>query len=226
MILGIYCTGGLGREVYELALDISDKDPKWSEIHFISDVEVSGEKLRTDVMSFSEFAKKYSADSAEIAIAIGEPVHRKALREKVKAAGYKLALMVHPSARVSRFAKLEEGVIVCYGCNISCDTHIGANSFFQSSASAGHDTEIGSDCVISACSRVAGNVTIGNCTYIGMSSLVREQITIGNYVIAAMGSVIQKSVEDDLVVMGNPARAYQKNTEHLVFNSNSKNSKK
>ena len=37
MRLGIYGAGGLGREVYELALRINVKSSRWSEIIFIDD---------------------------------------------------------------------------------------------------------------------------------------------------------------------------------------------
>ena len=217
MKLGIYCAGGLGREVYELALDIQNQEDRWDEIFFISDVPVNSEKVRAKVIIFDQFCKTYSKAETEIAIAIGEPEYRKRLREKVTKLGYRLATLVHPMSRVSRFACLEQGVIVCYGCNISTDAHIKENTFFQPSSSSGHDTVVGNDCVISACARIAGNTVIGDCTYIGMSTLIREGITVGNYVIAAMGSIVQKSVEDEVIIMGNPARVFQKNTEHKVF---------
>ena len=37
MVLGIYGAGGLGREVFELACVINEKNEQWSEIIFIDD---------------------------------------------------------------------------------------------------------------------------------------------------------------------------------------------
>lgn len=217
MTLAIYCAGALGREVYELALDINDASKRWSEIVFVEDEILPHENLRCDYITFEDFCAKYSPGKAEVAIANGEPANRKAIREKVKAKGYDLALMVHPMARVSRFARLDEGVIICYGCNISTDAHIKANVYFQSDASAGHDAVIEPDSVISAVTRIAGSTHIGEQVYIGMSSLIRESISIGDNTIVAMGSVVQKSLPEEVIAMGNPARVIQRNTDHKVF---------
>ena len=126
-------------------------------------------------------------------------------------------MLVHPLTRLSRWAKIEEGVIITYGCNISCSTHVKSNVFLQPSCGLGHDTYIGEDSVISACARIAGSVTLGERVYVGMNVVVRECTTIGNDVIISMASVVHKSVDDDLIVMGNPARPMRKNENHSVF---------
>lgn len=217
MTLAIYCAGALGREVYELALDINDASRRWDEIIFVEDTIAPHENLRCRYITFDEFCKNYTSSQAEVAIAIGEPSHRKALREKVKAKGYNLAVMVHPLARVSRFAKLDEGVIICYGCNVSTESHLKTNVFLQPSCSAAHDVVIEPDSVISAVARIAGSTHIGTGVYIGMSALIRESISIGDNTIVAMGSVVQKPLPEEVIAMGNPARIIQKNTDHRVF---------
>lgn len=215
--MAIYCAGALGREVYELALDINEVSSKWGEIVFVEDKIMPHENLRCEYITFDDFCARYSSSEAEVVIANGEPANRKSIRERVKAKGYSLGVMVHPLARVSRFAALDEGVIICYGCNVSTDTHIGINAYLQPSSSAGHDAVIGSDSVISAVSRIAGNTHIGKEVYIGMSALIRESISIGDNTIVAMGSVVQRSLPEEVVAMGNPARVIQKNTNHRVF---------
>ncbi len=217
MILGIYGAGSLGREVYELGLDINDASHRWNKILFISDVEVDTAKLHTDVLSMDEFCDAFSADEAEVAIAIGEPEYRELMRKKVQSRGYKLATMIHPSCRISRFAKIEDGVIICYGSNISTDSVIGTNTYIQANAGVGHDSVIGNDCVISACVRIAGDANIGSKAYIGMSSLIREKITVGECTVVAMGSSVMKELPAEVIAMGNPARVIRKNTDHKVF---------
>ena len=224
MVLGIYGAGGLGREVYELALDVNDLDKKWDEFFFIDDAkELSGTEIYSiPIMNFSAFLSEYSADKAEIVIAVGEPEVRTLLRAKIKSEGYSLAVLVHPLTRLSRWARIEEGVIITYGCNVSCDTHVKSNVYLQPSCGLGHDTCVGEDSVISACARIAGGVSVGERTYIGMNATVKEGITIGNDVIIGMASVVHNSIGDNLIVMGNPARPMRKNESHRVFGHSEK----
>lgn len=224
MVLGIYGAGGLGREVYELALDVNAVKKQWDAFVFIDDAEtLSGTEIYdVPVMPFASFQEKYGADAAEIAIAVGEPAIRTILRNKVKQGGYALAILVHPSTRLSRWAVLEEGAIITYGCNISCGTHVKTNAYLQPSCGLGHDTIVGEDSVVSACARIAGGVTVGERVYIGMSALLKEGITVGNDVIIGMASVVHKPIDDSLIVMGNPARPMRKNEDNRVFGSSHK----
>lgn len=224
MILGIYGAGGLGREVYELALDVNEVKKQWTDFVFIDDAEaLSGTEIYgITVMPFTEFKRKYSIEDAQVVIAVGEPSIRTILHKKVKDANYTLAVLVHPSARLSRWATVEEGVIITYGCNISCGTHVKSNAYLQPSCGLGHDTVVGEDSVVSACTRIAGGVTVGDRVYIGMSALLKEGIAVGNDVIIGMASVCHKPIEDSLIVMGNPARAMRRNEDKRVFSSSHK----
>lgn len=219
MILGVYGAGGLGREVYELALDVNKIEKKWDEFLFIDDAEeLSGTEIYgLSVMKFDDFKGKYSTEKAEIVIAVGEPRIRALLRKKVKDEGYSLGILVHPLTRLSRWARIEEGAIITYGCNVSCDTHVKSNAFLQPSCGLGHDTCVGEDSVISACARIAGGATVGERVYVGMNAAVKEGTTIGNDVIIGMASVVHNSIADGLIVMGNPARPMRKNENHRVF---------
>lgn len=219
MILGVYGAGGLGREVYELALDVNTIEKKWDEFFFIDDAEeLSGTEIYgVPVINFDDFKGEYSADKAEIVIAVGEPRIRALLRAKVKNEGYSLGVLVHPLARLSRWAKIEEGAIITYGCNVSCDTYVKSNAFLQPSCGLGHDTCVSEDSVISACARIAGGATVGERVYVGMNAAVKEGITIGNDVIIGMASVVHTIIDDGLIVMGNPARPMRRNESYRVF---------
>lgn len=218
-VLGIYGAQGLGREVYELVLDSTVESERWCKIVFIDDNEklVGSKVYDIPVISFDVFCNDCTINDSEIAIAVGEPAIRALLRNKVTRKGYHLATIIHPQARVSRWAKLEEGCIVTYDCNISCGTHLGTNSYFQPSCGAGHDTSVGDDSVISACVRIAGNVHVGNQTYIGMHTTVKEGLHIGNNVIVGMSSAVHRDIDDGLIAMGIPARPMRKNEDSRVF---------
>lgn len=224
MVLGIYGAGGLGREVYELALDVNQSKKQWDDFIYIDDAEnLSGiEIYGIPVMSFSVFCQKYGIGKAKVVIAVGEPSIRAAIRKKVKYQGYNLATLIHPLTRLSRWAEVAEGAIITYGCNISCGTYVKSNAYLQPSCGLGHDTCVGEDSVISACARIAGGVKVGERVYVGMSAVVKEGSSLGDDVIIGMASVVHNSIDAGLIVMGNPARPMRKNENNRVFGTSNR----
>lgn len=74
----------------------------------------------------------------------------------------------------------------------------------------GHDVHIGKNVEIVAGSIIGGfaDVEYGAC--IGINSSVRNRITVGKNSMIGMGSNVTKSVENDVTVLGNPARIFVK----------------
>lgn len=72
-----------------------------------------------------------------------------------------------------------------------------------------------------------GKITIGDNVYIGNNVLIMPGVTIGSNVIIGAGSVVTKSIQDDSVVVGNPARIIstldQLEEKLLKYNLNTKN---
>lgn len=216
-ILAIYGSGGLGREVLELAEIINNKKKNWEQIVFIDDGNVPSVVNGRPVYKYDE-AKTWVSDTLEIVVGIGEPAIRKSLFNKIKNDGIPLPSLVHPDVRIPDSTKLGEGIVIQYGCFVSCNVTIDDYVFVQPQCNIGHDDYLHEGCVLSGFSNLAGAVTIGKYTYIGMSSSVRELVTIGDYSIVGMGSVVHKDIPSEVVAMGNPARPMAKNEERRVFN--------
>ena len=97
MILGIYGSGGLGREVLDLARTINGVEEKWEKILFIDDYSNKTVINEADILSFNDFITAFPIADAKIVIAVGEPKVRKELRERVVEVGYGLQTLIHPS---------------------------------------------------------------------------------------------------------------------------------
>lgn len=217
MVLGIYGAGGLGREILDLANNINNNEKKWNEIVFINDNKNEDYVNKIAVFTFDEFIKKYELSMAKIVIAVGEPRVRGLLRLKVTSAFYKLETLIHPNAYIGSNSIIEEGVIIQYGCFISCNIKIYTNVLIQANSSVGHDSIIENDSVISSYVGISGTCIIGKRVYVGVSVPIKEKITIGNDSIIGMGSVVLRDIEENVVAIGNPARAMKMNDTGKVF---------
>ena len=217
MILGIYGSGGLGREVLDTAQKINNIAENWEKIVFINDFKK--EKVVNGAMelTFDEFKTNFPSNSARIVIAVGEPKARQLLHDKVTSNGYDLHTLIHPSAFVGTETELGSGVIIQYGCFVSCNVKIGDNTLVQPNANVGHDSTIGRDAVISSVVTISGTCKIGDRTYIGVGVPVKENTIIGADSIIGMGSVVLRDIPDNVIALGNPARPMKDNENGRVF---------
>lgn len=217
MVLGIYGSGGLGREVLELAKQINAVSNRWSKIIFIDDVKPEGIYNNTEMYPFERINKLYDKEEIEISISMGEPAFRDSIAQRVIEKGYTLATLIHPSVYVSESTRIGSGTIICMGSFVSCDVAIGENVLIQPHASLGHDCQISNHAVLSSFVSLSGECSVGERTYIGMSVPVKEAIKIGRDSIIGMGSVVLRDIQDGVIALGNPARPMKENVNKRVF---------
>lgn len=85
-------------------------------------------------------------------------------------------------------------------------TEIGSNNILMAHSHVGHDVKIGNNCEISTSSVIGGYVEIGNNTKVKLNVTIRNRKKIGQNCLIGMGSVVVKDVDDNSVVVGNPAK--------------------
>lgn len=108
---------------------------------------------------------------------------------------------------------------VLYSCEIPNSVSFGENIVFSHKGLGvviGHDTVIGNDCkilhnvTIGGRSGIRANPRIGDNVLIGAGAILLGDITVGNNVKIGAGSVVVHDIEDNQVVVGNPAKAVKK----------------
>ena len=217
MKLFIYCAGGFGKEVMDVARRINNIENRWDEICFIDDMLECDDFYGAKLFNLATVLDKFDIMSIAISIANGEPANKKALYDRVVHAGAKLATLVDHTATVSSSAQLGAGVIVSAYCFISSSAVIGDNTILNTNALVGHDVILADNCVISSAVNIGGNCSIGESSYIGMGSQIKQGITIGKDAIIGMGSVVYKDIPSGVIALGNPARPMKANQDKKVF---------
>ena len=220
MILGIYGSGGLGREIYEVAVRCNAIPRYWSEIVFIDDSCEEGSYCGTKRIHFDTVLE--SATCYECVVAVGEPSARETLFLRLMGNDIKLASLIDPTAIVSRTATIGAGSIICEYSTIHAGVELGRNTLIQPFCNIGHDIIVGDHSVLSTFCAPGGGAVFGERVYVGMQASIMELLDIGDDVIIAMGSSVFRDVPAGATVVGNPARITRGNDEHKVFNAHNK----
>lgn len=129
-----------------------------------------------------------------------------ALRE----AGAAMAVIVHPRAWVSPYARLGAGTVVVGGAVINIGTRVGEANIVNTGATVDHDCELENAVHICPGASLSGNVAVGSGAWIGVGACVRQGIRIGAGAIVGAGAVVVAPVADGLTVAGCPARRLMK----------------
>lgn len=215
MHLGIYCAGNLGKELYDIAIRINEREKRWEAIVFIDDIFEADSFYGTEVHRPEVFRQKLN--DIEIIIADGTPVERKLIRDKIDTYGFHLINLIDPTAIISPTAKLGRGIIVTPFSTISSNVVLHDNVLVQSYVRIGHDIEIGEDSVISSNVGIGGGAKVGSQTYVGMGAVVKNELKIGSNSIISMGAVVHTDIDDEVTVVGLPARVSKKNIDGKIF---------
>lgn len=137
---------------------------------------------------------------------VGNPFLRVQLYQKAKEVGYQIPNIIDPSAMVSAYAHLEEGIFIGKGAIVNAGAHILHGAIINTGSIVEHDCRIDSFAHIAPGVVLSGGVHIGEQTHIGSNSTVKQMITIGAHSIIGMGSVVLKEISDHRVAYGNPCK--------------------
>jgi sugar O-acyltransferase (sialic acid O-acetyltransferase NeuD family) len=146
------------------------------------------------------------ADYDGVLVAIGNNRSRCEKIRLLRKAGATLISLVHPSATVSRYASIGDGVVVLAGAVVNVNSCIGDGAIINTAASVDHDCSLAAGVHVSPGANLAGGVIVGECGWIGIGSSVRQYITLGCDVIVGAGAVVIQGVSNGLVVVGVPAK--------------------
>ena len=195
--------GGHGKVI----ADIASAMEMWEHIAFVDD-KFPDLKIVLDwpVIGNIDDFKKYHEDFSHVFIAVGDNRLRQKITTRVEKEGFKVPVLIHPRAAVSRFAVLGAGTVVINQAAVNAGAIIGNGCIINTGATIGHDCELGDFVHVAPGASIAGEAIIGDGSWIGMGSAVIEQIKVGKGVVVGAGSVVIKDVPDGKLVVGIPGR--------------------
>jgi sugar O-acyltransferase (sialic acid O-acetyltransferase NeuD family) len=146
-------------------------------------------------------------------VAIGNNKAREEIVKQILQQNLPLVTLQHPTAVVSQYSEVAQGVLICANAVINPLAVVGQAAIINTSANVEHDCVIGEYAHISVGACLAGNVSVGSGSFVGINSTVIESLTIGCYSTLGAGSTLLQNLPSYSVAVGSPAKVI-KQIEH------------
>jgi len=144
-----------------------------------------------------------------IFLGVGDP--KKILKIVNKFNGYKFPNLIHPNVVMDESVNLGFGNIITAGCILTVDIVLGNYNIVNLNTTIGHDTEILDGNIFNPGSNISGSVHIGSSNLFGTNCTVLQGLTIGSNSIIGASSLVNRNVDDNIVVVGLPAKKIKLN---------------
>ena len=118
--------------------------------------------------------------------------------------------IIHPSAIVAWSVKLGDGIVIAANAVVNPFAEIGTGAIINTAAIIEHECVIGDFSHVAPGAVLCGNVKVGTRSFIGANSVIKQGVTIGDEVIVGAGSVVISDIQNNTMVVGNPARILKK----------------
>ena len=190
-----------GKIIYECIGFLDDNQECWGKTHY-------GVKILGSLNTASNYNNCFFING------IGSSSNfwkKKDIISKTQIPLEKFTTIIHPSASVSKLAKLGYGTTILQNVTISSNVTIGNHVIILPNSVISHDSVIGDYTCITSGVCISGGVKIGSSSYLGTNSAIINNAIIEDYCLIGMGSIVINNVKANSVVIGNPAK-FHRNT--------------
>ena len=206
----IYGAGDQGRVVLRILLDLKS----WKVSGFIDDNVKEGSTFEGIRVYGSREALTMSRQVPNAVTAIGINRNRADAYRRLKAHGFTLPSIVHPTANVCDDVTIGEGTVVCPGAILWTKAKVGENCIVNTGAILEHDNVLEDHVHVASGTRFGGKVRVKEFAFVGTGAVVLPYVTVGKAVTVGAGSVVTKPVPDGVVVAGVPAHILHGERRH------------
>jgi sugar O-acyltransferase (sialic acid O-acetyltransferase NeuD family) len=208
--LVIIGAGGHAREVAELVADVNADGASWELLGFLSDDSSEwGKELNgLPVLGGGEWFERRSPADLHVAIGVGSSPARRTIAHALVARGrnFRIPVLTHPSAVVSRYAVVGPGTQITAGCIVTANVNIGTFVVLNRACNVSHDCQLGDYVTVAPGVQLAGNVTLGAGCDVGIGASVIQGVGVGEWTIVGAGAAVTESLPANCTAVGVPAK--------------------
>lgn len=121
--------------------------------------------------------------------------------KKVRKSGFVFPNIIDPSAIVSRYANLGNGVFIGKHAVVNSGVLIDDMSIINTGAIIEHESRVGKFTHISIGAVVCGNCEIGDYAFIGANATIIQGVKIGMSSVVGAGNVILRSISENTTIV-------------------------
>jgi sugar O-acyltransferase (sialic acid O-acetyltransferase NeuD family) len=201
--------GGNARESLISILAINNVKREWNILGFIDDDPslLGKDCCGVKVIGGREILRDISG--SYILALPGNPknyLKRKDIIDSLNLESSRFTTIIHPSAKITADSKIGYNTIIMPNVVISCGVSIGNHCIVLPNTVISHDSIVGDYCCVGSNVAISGYVVIGSNCYIGSGANIKENIHIGRGTLIGLGSNVISNIEENSVVVGNPAK--------------------
>lgn len=204
-----------GMNIFTVIQDTNRISSKWKVVAYLDEYKKHDGTL-FDIPIFNTFEDVISKtgiikEETCVISAIGSSRNRLRLMKQAKSEGFKLASIIHPSANISDYAKIEEGCIICQFASVHPFAHVKRMSYIHTAVVIGPKVTVGEAVTVNALCAISANSRIGDYCYVGVGTKIIQEINIGKNTTLGAGSVVIGDIPDNCLAVGVPAKVKKVN---------------
>lgn len=131
---------------------------------------------------------------------------RSELRDSFNIPKDKYLNFIHPAAYVAKSVKMGYGNIILSNCAFNSNAQLGSFNTFNVACLVGHDTVIGDSNFCAAHTCIGSGLNIGNMNFFGINCCIKNKVVMGDCNLIGQCANVVKNVDNELVLVGNPAK--------------------
>jgi sugar O-acyltransferase (sialic acid O-acetyltransferase NeuD family) len=204
--------GGFGRETVDVieAINATAAGPPWDLIGVVDDTpsQTNLDRLAARGIAYLGTTSRLVSDVARphYVVGIGSPGVRRTIVERLDAAGFSAATLVHPDASLGSCVEVGEGSVVMAGARMTTNISVGRHVHLNPNVTIGHDTILEDFVSMNPASSVSGECLVRTGALIGVGAVVLNQRTVGPGALVGASACVVRDVEAASTVKGVPAR--------------------
>lgn len=204
--------GGFGRETLDVveAINAAARSPMWKVVGVVDDAPSS---VNLDRLSARQAPYVGSVDDRvarverpRYVVGIGSPRTRRQIADRLDAAGFQAATLIHPAASMGTKCVVGEGTVVLSGARLTTNIALGRHTHVNPNATIGHDTVLGDFVSVNPGANISGDCVIEDGVLFGSAAVVLNQLRVGAGAVVGGAACVVRDVPPGAVVKGVPAR--------------------
>lgn len=210
--LVIIGAGGFAREAADVveAINRIASRPQWELVGGVDDFLSKDNLERLTVRGITHLGTTTELiardERPRYVVGIGSPHVRRMLADRLDAAGFRAATLVHPHASIGSQCTLGEGTVILAGARVTTNVRLGRHVQLNPNVTVGHDTILEDFVSMNPASSVSGDCLVEAGALIGVGAVVLNQLTVGSGAVVGGAACVVKNVDPGAVVAGVPAK--------------------